>query len=146
VSFYDEESGSQIVADKAEMTMLTPEATDISSCPLHETVTSLMLATAKDLDMLEKKSVVKVEPDLPTPAASNGSPVSLSELDDLTDLFVAERNWQQELGSFNLTPISELDNMDTASSSSGSHFDFPDYASPEVSDILGEDLAWFSLV
>jgi len=36
--------------------------------------------------------------------------------------------------------------MDTASSSSGSHFDFPDYASPEVSDILGEDLAWFSLV
>ena len=85
-----------------------------------------------------------------TPAPSSkcsGSPVSLSELDDLTDVFQVESNWQQELGSFaGLTPISELDNMDTASSSSGSHFEFPDYASPEVSDILGEDLAWFSLV
>lgn len=98
-------------------------------------------------------SQVKQEPGLEsvlTPAPSSkcsGSPVSLSELDDLTDVFQVESNWQQELGSFaGLTPISELDNMDTASSSSGSHFEFPDYASPEVSDILGEDLAWFSLV
>lgn len=98
-------------------------------------------------------SQVKTEPGLDsvlTPAPSStgsGSPVSLSELDDLTDVFQVESNWQQELGSFaGLTPISELDNMDTASSSSGSHFEFPDYASPEVSDILGDDLAWFSLV
>lgn len=84
----------------------------------------------------------------PAPSKSSGSPVSLSELDDLTDVFQVESNWHSELGSFaGLTPISELDNMDTASSSSGSHFDFPDYASPEVSDILGDDpLAWFSLV
>jgi transcription factor SOX4/11/12 (SOX group C) len=101
-------------------------------------------------------SQVKCEPDLSesvlTPAPStastgSGSPVSLSELDDLTDVFQVESHWQQELGSLaGLTPVSELDNMDTASSSSGSHFEFPDYASPEVSDILGEDLAWFSLV
>lgn len=83
-----------------------------------------------------------------TPATSkcSGSPVSLSELDDLRDVFQVESNWQQELGSFaGLTPISDLDNMDTASSSSGSHFEFPDYSSPEVCGILGEDLAWFSL-
>jgi hypothetical protein len=66
------------------------------------------------------------------------SSVSLSDLDDLSDVLQFESNWAQELASFNLTPISVLDNMDTASSSSGSHFEFPDYA-PEVNDILGED-------
>ncbi|XP_054169057.1 transcription factor Sox-11-B-like [Oppia nitens] len=69
---------------------------------------------------------------------SNSSSVSLSDLDDLSDVLQFESNWAQELASFNLTPISVLDNMDTASSSSGSHFEFPDYA-PEVTDILGED-------
>lgn len=46
-------------------------------------------------------------------------------------------NWTSgELGSINLTPISDLD---TASTSSGSHFEFPDYGTPEVmDDILGE--------
>jgi len=81
----------------------------------------------------------------PAPSKSSGSPVSLSELDDLTDVFKAESNWQQELGSFaGLTPISELDNMDTASSSSGSHFEFPEYTSPELHEILGDDPVWFS--
>jgi transcription factor SOX4/11/12 (SOX group C) len=81
----------------------------------------------------------------PAPSKSSGSPVSLSELDDLTDVFHVESNWEKELGSFaGLTPISELDNMDTASSSSGSHFEFPEYTSPELHDILGDDPAWFS--
>ena len=80
----------------------------------------------------------------PAPSKSSGSPVSLSELDDLTDVFQVESNWEKELGSFaGLTPISELDNMDTASSSSGSHFEFPEYTSPELHDIL-DDPAWFS--
>ncbi|CAG2106433.1 unnamed protein product [Medioppia subpectinata] len=69
---------------------------------------------------------------------TTSSSVSLSDLDDLSDVLQFESNWAQELASFNLTPISVLDNMDTASSSSGSHFEFPDYA-PEVNDILGED-------
>jgi len=150
LSFYDD----AVLAEKAAAAMLTPEP-DISN-PLPAATSLLSAATASNaataplvMKPLINATMIKQEPlDLPTPAASDGSgsPVSLSELDDLTDLFVAERNWQQDLGSFNLTPISELDNMDTASSSSGSHFDFPDYASPEVSDILGEDLAWFSLV
>ena len=94
--------------------------------------------------LANKSSTVNLTP---APSKSSGSPVSLSELDDLTDVFQVEANWQQELGSFaGLTPISELDNMDTASSSSGSHFEFPDYASPELHDILGDDPAssWFS--
>ncbi|RWS30841.1 transcription factor Sox-11-like protein [Leptotrombidium deliense] len=79
-----------------------------------------------------------------SPAATSSS-VSLSDLDDLSDVLQLESNWAQELASFNLTPISELDTLETASSSSGSHFEFPDYASPEVSDILGRDWADTSL-
>jgi len=68
---------------------------------------------------------------------------SLNELEDLQDVLQFENQWTTELNSYNLTPISDLDSLDTASSSSGSHFEFPDYASPEVSDILGED--WHDL-
>lgn len=68
---------------------------------------------------------------------------SLNELEDLQDVLQFENQWTTELNSYNLTPISDLDSLDTASSSSGSHFEFPDYASPEVSDILGED--WHEL-
>lgn len=109
--------------------------------------TSLLSSSAQpdhSLSQFDSDSVSSVL----TPATSkcSGSPVSLSELDDLRDVFQVESNWQQELGSFaGLTPISDLDNMDTASSSSGSHFEFPDYSSPEVCGILGEDLAWFTL-
>lgn len=106
-----------------------------------------------------KSEIVKTEPSivssLISPANSGvssqvsspatSSNVTLSALDDLSDDLQLESNWAQELGSFNLTPISDLDTLDTASSSSGSHFEFPDYASPEVSDILGEDWADTSL-
>ena len=139
LSFYDATDLSGLINHKMTSDMLSDHMTSISSS--SSSLDSMLL------------SQVKIEPGLDsvlTPAPSStgsGSPVSLSELDDLTDVFQVESNWQQELGSFaGLTPISELDNMDTASSSSGSHFEFPDYASPEVSDILGEDLAWFSLV
>lgn len=117
-----------------------------ASSPLPS-ATSLLSSSAQPdhtLSHFDSDSVSSVL----TPATSkcSGSPVSLSELDDLRDVFTVESNWQQELGSFaGLTPISDLDNMDTASSSSGSHFEFPDYSSPEVCGILGEDLAWFSL-
>jgi len=134
---------------------------DVASSPLPSAtsrlITSPSSSCSSSMDgILLTSAQIKSEPGLdsvsvltpaPSSKSSSGSPVSLSELDDLTDVFQVESNWQQELGSFaGLTPISELDNMDTASSSSGSHFEFPDYASPEVSDILGEDLAWFSLV
>lgn len=68
---------------------------------------------------------------------------SLNELEDLQDVLQFENQWTTDMTSYNLTPISDLDSLDTASSSSGSHFEFPDYASPEVSDILGED--WHDL-
>lgn len=70
---------------------------------------------------------------------------TLNELEDLQDVLQLENPWATELNSYNLTPISDLDSLDTASSSSGSHFEFPDYASPEVSDILGEDWVHYDL-
>jgi len=132
VAFYDDNA----LAEKA-VNVLTPEPDHISNLLPSAVSTKQLVATAASM---------KKEPlaDLPTPATSNGSgsPVSLSELDDLTDIFVAEQNWQKDLGSFNLTPVSELDHMDTGSSSN-SHFDFP-HSYSEIEDCIGEDLAWFS--
>lgn len=134
-------SSSQRTGSTAELGDLVCAASPLPSA------TSLLSSSAQPdhtLSHFDSDSVSSVL----TPATSkcSGSPVSLSELDDLRDVFQVESNWQQELGSFaGLTPISDLDNMDTASSSSGSHFEFPDYSSPEVCGILGEDLAWFSL-
>lgn len=69
---------------------------------------------------------------------------NIHELDDLQDVLQIENSWaMNEFNNCNLTPISDLDCLETASSSSGSHFEFPDYHSPEVSDILGED--WVDL-
>jgi len=157
MSFYDDGMRNDPhMVDKAAQAILTPDPDTPRNISLSNPLpaaTSLVsaameLSRKQQQKQLQTDLTSSIVADLPTPSAScgSGSPVSLSELDDLTDLFVAERNWQHDLGSFNLTPISELDNMDTASSSSGSHFDFPDYGSEEVSNIIGEDLAWFSLV
>lgn len=154
ISFYEDHTmvqapmkGDTTVASSS--LILTPEARGVASSPLPS-MTSAIVSSANMPATFAPLTQIKTEiPQVltPAPSKSSGSPVSLSELDDLTDVFQVESNWHHELGSFaGLTPISELDNMDTASSSSGSHFEFPDYASPEVSDILGDDLAWFSLV
>lgn len=155
ISFYDEHTMIQN-SSKGDTTLTpspltcTPEMRGMASSPMPSMTASALISSANMPATFASLVQIKSEiPDILTPATSksSGSPVSLSELDDLTDVFQVESNWHQELGSFaGLTPISELDNMDTASSSSGSHFEFPDYASPEVSDILGDDLAWFSLV
>lgn len=157
ISFYDEtmiQSTTFKVEEDSTLTSspsLTPEVRGTRNVtPLPTPLISCTNMPAMFTQMKNSNCSMPLIPDVltPAPSKSSGSPVSLSELDDLTDVFQVESNWHSELGSFaGLTPISELDNMDTASSSSGSHFDFPDYASPEVSDILGDDpLAWFSLV
>jgi len=94
------------------------------------------------------------DPSLKSTSSGTGSPVSLSELDDLAEVLGVESNWEDESGGNLeglLTPISsEMDMIDNASSSSSgqSHFEFPDYASSEVSDILGCGSEWmdFNLV
>lgn len=63
---------------------------------------------------------------------------SLADLDALTDALQLPSAWA-ELKSLNITSLSDFPSLETASSSSGSHFEFPDYANSEVTDILGED-------
>ncbi|CAG2161530.1 unnamed protein product [Oppiella nova] len=159
---YDHKSATDGCADPSDalmacddttgaLTPITPSnAASVAPFPTASTIGSTFTVTgmtatgAGDLVSLTHPSAAVSG--LLTPstskASSLGSPtasssgVSLSDLDDLSDVLQFESNWAQELASFNLTPISVLDNMDTASSSSGSHFEFPDYA-PEVNDILG---------
>jgi len=159
LSFYDDICFDKSSADTDElmtddatgvMTPITPSntpfptATTMTGSPFTSTTTTDLTIGALNSNAIQLPSSTG---SLLTPSTSKASSlmaststssVSLSDLDDLSDVLQFESNWAQELASFNLTPISVLDNMDTASSSSGSHFEFPDYA-PEVTDILGED-------
>lgn len=56
---------------------------------------------------------------------------SLSDLDSLTDLLQMPPDWKMDFNT-----MDELDSIDTASSSSGSHFEFPDCTTSEVSDMM----------
>lgn len=59
---------------------------------------------------------------------------SLTDLDSLTDLLQMPSDWKIDLD----TALTDLDTIDSASSSSGSHFEFPDYTTPEVSDMISD--------
>lgn len=76
---------------------------------------------------------------------------SLADLDNLTDLLQLPSNWQFEFNNLDLakladTDISYMDYSGSSTSSTtlleataaaGSHFEFPDYCTPEVSEMLG---------
>uniref|UniRef100_T1J9C1 HMG box domain-containing protein n=1 Tax=Strigamia maritima TaxID=126957 RepID=T1J9C1_STRMM len=64
---------------------------------------------------------------VPTNIGGIGS--SLTDLDNLTDLLLDD--WKMEMNT-----ITDLETYDT--SSSNSHFDFPDYTTPEVSDMISD--------
>ncbi len=144
LSFYEDicfdkttnDSGDELTLtddNTGNMTPITPTTTYNSN-----TLISINTNSNNAIHLPSNGSILTPTTSKSSSMASPSSSVSLSDLDDLSDVLQFESNWAQELGSFNLTPISVLDNMDTASSSSGSHFEFPDYA-PEVNDILGED-------
>lgn len=108
-----------------------------SSIPMNQSDEFSLSGLLKPEQIKQEPSTVSSYVNSPTVSPATSYQVNLSALDDLSDVLQLESNWAQELGSFNLTPISDLDTLDTASSSSGSHFEFPDYASQEVSEILG---------
>ena len=159
LSFYDDICFDKSNADADElmtddttgvMTPITPSTTTFPTNPtmasltpsqteaIQTTIGSTGLSLPSNSGLLASGLLTPSTSKASSMASPTNSSVSLSDLDDLSDVLQFESNWAQELASFNLTPISVLDNMDTASSSSGSHFEFPDYA-PEVNDILGED-------
>lgn len=70
---------------------------------------------------------------------------TLADLDNITDLLQLPSNWQLELNSMELAKLADQDiNLDTVqpvttTQDNGSHFDFPDYSTPEVTEMIGSD-------
>ncbi len=87
-------------------------------------------------------AVAAANPSLQLPSQV-GESSSLADLDNLTDLLQLPQNWQLELNNMDIGSLVETDvklevqpqqQMDT-----GSHFEFPDYSAPEVSEMIGAD-------
>ena len=72
-------------------------------------------------------------------ASPPSSTASLNDLDDLCDVFhMNEPNWTAFSSAHHNSGL--FDSLDTGSSNSGSHFEFPDYDGPEVKNIfISED-------
>jgi len=140
---FDKNSGDETVDEYVEemtltedntgnMTPMTP--TNHANINFNSTLTLTGATLASTSSCYTPTSMIMSSSSVTSASPTNSS--DLSDIDDLTDALQFESNWAQELASFN--PTSLLDNMETASSSSGSHFEFPDY-SPEVNEILGQD-------
>ncbi|KAK2191510.1 hypothetical protein NP493_49g06031 [Ridgeia piscesae] len=99
---------------------------------------------------------------MPLPSQQTQTPVdnnsnSLADLDNLTDLLQLPTNFHLELNNMDLTDADfiNLDGLPTPPSSTlpsaaalldqGSHFEFPDYSTPEVTEMICEDWLGTSL-
>lgn len=103
---------------------------------------------------------------LPTRTAMQANPQqgdgsSLADLDNLTDVLQLPTNWQLELGNLDLSKLADstdFPNFDvqnnntntnvssaSSTSSNGSHFEFPDYSTPEVSEMIGLESEWLDI-
>ncbi len=76
---------------------------------------------------------IKQEPNLMMSSTTSGTgESSLADLDSLTDLFSLPTDMRLDIDT--LTGTDDLDSIDSASLSSGSHLEF--YNAPEVNDML----------
>ncbi len=74
---------------------------------------------------------------------------SLADLDNLTDILQLPTNWQLELNNLDLSKLADTDfNLDVQQQQqqllppqqqNGSHFEFPDYCTPEVTEMMQGD-------
>ena len=106
---------------------------------------------------------------------SNQEGSSLADLDNLTDILPLTTNWQFDIGSLDLSKLADTDfpnfdanvvqpmqNVNTVNNSSSvsavqssaniilnanpsSHFEFPDYSTPEVSEMIGLESEWLDM-
>lgn len=139
---------------------LTPPA-KVPSSPTAEdpaSPESTNLSLYEDMVVDVKPRIVGMISSSPSPSSSSSSSsassvqspprtfadtsTQLSDLDALTEVFDLASNGQPDITNFSLSTLGDIDAMDSASSSSGTHFEFPDYTTPEVSSILGVD--WLS--
>nr|QNN94698.1 transcription factor SoxC [Malacoceros fuliginosus] len=72
-------------------------------------------------------------------------PSTLADLDNITDLLQLPTNWQLEFNNLDLAKLADTDiNLDYPNGGAAapvatntSHFEFPDYSTPEVTEMLG---------
>ncbi|XP_076329655.1 transcription factor Sox-11-A-like [Tachypleus tridentatus] len=114
----------------------SPESNNVS---LYEDNLYAKNTKARLLKTENTTSCVKPEPVDTVDSCSSTSDNSLVDLDTLTEVLLVPSAWSQEMGSLNISPLTDFDALETGSSSSSSHFEFPDYQNSEVTDILGED-------
>lgn len=115
----------------------SPESANIS---LYEDmvvdVKPTIVALIKAATLNTTSSSTSSVPTAPQRFAAADTSSQLADLDHLTEVFDLASNWA-ELHSLTSLPLGDVDAVDSASSSSATHFEFPDYTTPEVSDILG---------
>ena len=116
--------GSFIKTEPASASVLTPEP------DMNESEEEENFLTALRHHQAPVAAVIKQEP----AAASGGSSAesALADLDSLTDLFPLPSDLKLDIDS--LTAADDLDSLDSASLSSGSHFEFS--CTPDVNDML----------
>ena len=103
---------------------------------------------------IQQPQVITIQPEMlltpqsapQLPEVKSESP--LADLDNLTDLLQLPSNCLLELNSMELAKLAEQDiNLDNNTQmhstlsqvDMGSHFDFPDYSTPEVTEMIGSD-------
>ena len=138
------------------MSQLTPPAKVPSSPSVDSpgTPESASFYSDEAYDTSPAVSPAECKPQLPPPSyyAANCTPVpvnqttavqqvdsSLADLDNLTDVLQLPTNWQFELGTLDLAKLADTEfNFDMQpTQSGGSHLEFPDYCTPEVTEMIG---------
>lgn len=71
------------------------------------------------------------------PATITNGTSTLADLDNLIDVLQLPTNWQMELGNLDLGRLADTDfNFNMQDSNAGAHFEFPDYSTPEVTEMI----------
>ncbi|KAK2157659.1 hypothetical protein LSH36_187g03028 [Paralvinella palmiformis] len=136
-------------------------ATGSSQCPAPHQQTLLQVVQPASLQTttLSGTTTTTLQAAASGPTVAGQADSSLADLDNLNldNLLQLPSNWQLELNSLDLGKLADADlNLDInpstvvsqpaqpvipQASATGSHFEFPDYSAPEVTEMIGGD--WF---
>lgn len=142
-----------------EYTPMTPESTsfypeDHYDTPAPSPVDDTPVTVKQEYMHINNNNIVQ---------QAEGS--SLADLDNLTDILQLPTQWQLDLGNLDLSKLADTDfpNFDTQGShvnnsqcstvqnsailntNPSSHFEFPDYSTPEVSEMIGLENEWLDI-
>nr|UJP31563.1 putative SoxC [Ensis directus] len=146
------------VPSSPEYTPMTPESTsfypeDHYDTPAPSPVEEAPVIVKQEYMHINNNNIVQ---------QAEGS--SLADLDNLTDILQLPTQWQLDLGNLDLSKLADTDfpNFDTQGTNTShscstvqnsallntnpsSHFEFPDYSTPEVSEMIGLENEWLDI-